>query len=175
MTNGKNGSWGLLKPIAVAIMLAALLRYFFFAHIVVEGHSMMPSFKDRDHVIICKICYKVAKPKRFDIVVFHATQKSDYIKRIIGLPGETIEYKNDVLYVNGKKIKEPYLDQYKKETTGLLTYNFKTKVPKGMVFVLGDNRRNSRDSRYFGPIPMDEIIGKGWLLFWPLKDFKVIH
>ncbi|MGV3489437.1 MAG: signal peptidase I [Tuberibacillus sp.] len=175
MPTVKKQSWGLLKPIAIAIILAAFLRYLFFAHIIVEGHSMMPSFRDRDRVMICKVCYKVSKPDRFDIVVFHATQRTNYIKRVIGLPGETIEYKNDVLYVNGKKIKEPYLDQYKKETTGLLTYNFKTKVPKGTVFVLGDNRRNSRDSRYIGPIPMNDIIGKGLVLFWPLKNFKIIH
>lgn len=175
MSTEKRSTWGLLKPIAIAIILAAFLRYFLFAHIIVDGHSMMPTLKDRDHIIICKMCYNISKPHRFDIVVFHATEKTDYIKRVIGLPGETVEYKNDVLYINGKPIKEPYLDQYKKKTTGLLTYNFKTKVPKGTVFVLGDNRRNSRDSRYIGPIPIDEIIGKGELLFWPFKDFKIIN
>ncbi|WP_077615063.1 signal peptidase I [Caenibacillus caldisaponilyticus] len=174
MTAVKKKSWGLLKPIAVAIILAAFVRYYLFAHIMVEGHSMMPTLKDRDHIIICKICYKLAQPKRFDIVVFHATEQADYIKRVIGLPGDTIEYKNDVLYVNGKPVDEPYLEAFKAKTEGLLTYNFKAKVPKGTVFVLGDNRRNSRDSRYIGAIPEDELIGKAVLLFWPLRDFKLI-
>ncbi|MFC4617324.1 signal peptidase I [Camelliibacillus cellulosilyticus] len=175
MADESKKSWGLLKPIAIAIILAALVRYLLFTHILVDGHSMMPILKNNDHLIVCKVCYAIGKPHRFDIVIFHATKRTDYIKRVIGLPGETIEYRDDVLYVNGKPVKEPYLNKYKAATTGLLTNNFKTKVPKGTVFVLGDNRRISRDSRFIGAIPVDEIIGKAVLSFWPPSEIKVIH
>src|SRR5699024_585294 len=114
---------------------------------------------------------------RFDIVVFKATKEKDYIKRVIGLPGDRIEYKNDQLYINGKQYKEPYLDKEKKGiSVGLLTQDFNIKtlpathsevVPKGHYFVLGDNRRNSEDSRIIGFVSKDAIIGKASLVFWP--------
>ncbi|MFC7392532.1 signal peptidase I [Scopulibacillus cellulosilyticus] len=165
--------WGVLSPVLVAVILAFLVRYFLFAHVVVEGHSMMPTLHNRDHMIISKISYKIWKPHRFDIIVFHATEKSDYIKRVIGLPGDIIQCKNDNLFVNGKKMDEPYLRPLKKVTEGPLTYDFTVKVPKGTVFVLGDNRHNSRDSRIIGPIPINKIVGKAELTFWPLSDFRI--
>ncbi|MBM7644337.1 signal peptidase I [Scopulibacillus daqui] len=166
--------WGILISVLVAVMLAFLMRYFLFAHIVVEGHSMVPTLHNRDHMIINKLSYKLSKPKRFDIIVFHATKRSDYIKRVIGLPGDVIQYKNDHLFVNGKKMNEPYLRSLKRQSIGPLTYDFKEKVPKGTIFVLGDNRRNSRDSRIFGPVPINKIVGKAEVTFWPLSHFRAV-
>ncbi|MBE6182895.1 signal peptidase I [Bacillus ginsengihumi] len=179
----KNEIWEWTKALLIAVVLAVVIRSFLFEPVVVNGQSMMPTLHNQDRLILNKI----SKPKRFDIIVFHATKTDNYVKRVIGLPGDRIEYKNDTLYINGKAYKEPYLAPYKKmykEQYGnntLLTENFKLKdvigrdtVPKGTVFVLGDNRRNSRDSRMIGVVPMDKIIGKANVLFWPLSDFKFI-
>lgn len=173
---GKSGksSWGILKPIVIAMILATFIRFFIFAHIVVDGQSMMPTLHDHNHMILSKLSYDIGKPHRFDIVVFHATKESDYIKRVIGLPGETIQYKDDTLYVDGHKVKEPFLASSKENTMGLLTYNFVVKVPKGTVFVMGDNRLNSRDSRIIGPISIKEVTGKAEMTFWPLSDFQIV-
>lgn len=115
MRTNKNELWEWIKAIAIAVLLAVVIRYFLFAPIVVDGLSMMPTLHDQNRMIVNKFSYKIGDPDRFDIIVFHATAEKDYIKRIIGLPGDHIEYRNDTLYVNGKAYKEPYLDQYKKE------------------------------------------------------------
>lgn len=116
MARKKNELWEWIKAIAIAVLLAVVIRYFLFAPIVVDGLSMMPTLHDQNRMIVNKFSYKIGDPDRFDIIVFHATAEKDYIKRIIGLPGDHIEYRNDTLYVNGKAYKEPYLDQYKKRS-----------------------------------------------------------
>jgi len=107
MVKGKNELWEWTKALLIAIGLAAVIRYFLFAPIVVDGHSMMPTLHNGDRMIVNKL----GKPERFDIIVFHAPEQKDYIKRVIGLPGDTVEYKNDVLYINGVAYEEPYLDK----------------------------------------------------------------
>ena len=182
MTKKKNELWEWTKALLIAVALAAVIRYFLFAPIVVDGLSMMPTLKDQDRMIVNKLSYDIGEPKRFDIIVFHAPEKKDYIKRVIGLPGDTIEYKDDTLYVNGKAYKEPYLDKYKKEAEGPLTYSFKLEetavgrktVPKGELFVMGDNRRFSKDSRHIGTIPMSKVIGKTNMVYWPIKDAHIV-
>ncbi len=128
---------------------------------------------------------KNTEVKRFDIVTFPAPDDpgKNYIKRVIGLPGDTIEYKNDQLYINGKKVAEPYLDEFKKELTDdqPLTYDFNLKdlfgaekVPAGELFVLGDNRRISKDSRIIGMIQEKNIMADVKFVFWPLDRFGTI-
>jgi len=104
MKKRKSDLWEWLKIIVVAFILAGCIRYFLFTPIIVDGYSMMPTLENRDRMIVNRISYLIGEPKRFDIVVFHAPEKKDYIKRVIGLPGDHIEYKNDTLYINGKKI-----------------------------------------------------------------------
>ena len=181
MKESNGGVWDIIKTVFIALVLALGIRTFLFTPVLVDGVSMMPTLKDHSRMIVNKIIYKIHQPKRFDIVVFHATPTKDYIKRVIGLPGDTVEYKNDVLYINGKPYKEPYLNQYKKETTdGPLTEDFNLEevigrktVPKGEVFVLGDNRRVSKDSRIIGAVPMDKILGKADVVFWPFSEAKI--
>ncbi|MDP4161486.1 MAG: signal peptidase I [Bacillota bacterium] len=181
MKKKKNEAWEWTKALVVAVLLAAVIRYFLFAPIVVDGLSMMPTLHNQDRMIVNKLSYEIGKPKRFDIIVFHAPEGKDYIKRIIGLPGDRVEYKNDTLYVNGKSYKEPYLDQYKKELgDSPLTYSFTLKdiigrdtVPPGELFVMGDNRRFSKDSRLIGTVPMTKVLGKTSVIYWPLKDAKI--
>src|SRR3954467_12422623 len=111
MTKKKNETFEWVKSILGALVIAFIIRSFFFTPIVVDGESMNPTLQDHDRMVVTKI----GEPKRFDIVVFHASEKTDYIKRVIGLPGDRIEYKDDTLFVNGKAYKEPYLDKYKRE------------------------------------------------------------
>jgi signal peptidase I len=183
MTKKKNELWEWTKALLIAVILAAVIRYFLFAPIVVDGLSMMPTLHDQNRMIVNKFSYEIGQPKRFDIIVFHAPEGKDYIKRVIGLPGDKIEYKNDILYVNGKAYKEPYLDEYKKQVMdGPLTDSFKLKdtavasetVPKGELFVMGDNRRFSKDSRHIGAIPMSKVIGKTNMVYWPIKDAHIV-
>ncbi|KXG10529.1 signal peptidase I [Anoxybacillus rupiensis] len=183
MAKQKSETWEWLKAIVIAVLLAGGIRYFIFAPIVVDGQSMMPTLHDRDRMIVNKLSYKIGEPHRFDIIVFHAEEGKDYIKRVIGLPGDRIEYKDDTLYVNGKPYKEPYLDQYKKQVIdGPLTEPFtledipggQATVPKGYLFVMGDNRRFSKDSRHIGFIPMEKVVGKTNIVYWPLSDARII-
>ena len=179
----KNEIFEWVKALVIAVLLAAIIRYFFFAPILVDGLSMMPTLKDQDRMVVNKIAYKIGDPERFDIVVFHATEEKDYIKRVIGLPGDTIEYKDDTLYINGKAYKEPYLDEYKEQVIdGPLTEPFtleeitgEATVTEGEVFVMGDNRRYSKDSRHIGTVKTSEILGKTSLVYWPMDDFGLVE
>jgi signal peptidase I len=178
----KNELWEWTKALLIAVVLAAVIRYFLFAPIVVDGLSMMPTLHDQDRMIVNKLSYKIGEPERFDIIVFHAPENKDYIKRVIGLPGDTVEYKNDTLYVNGKAYEEPYLEEYKKQVIdGPLTDPFtleekigRETVPEGHLFVMGDNRRFSKDSRHIGTVPFDEVLGKTSIIYWPIEDIRTI-
>ncbi|MFC4320202.1 signal peptidase I [Litchfieldia salsa] len=175
MTRQKNELFEWLKALAIAVILAAVIRYFLFAPIIVDGYSMMPTLQDKDRMLVNKIGYLIGNPNRFDIVVFHATEEKDYIKRIIGLPGDHIEYKDDILYINGQSYDEPYLVEYKKEVFDApLTEPFEIKVPDGHLFVMGDNRRQSRDSRHIGPVSIDEVMGKTNMVYWPFADIRMV-
>ncbi|MFC7393813.1 signal peptidase I [Scopulibacillus cellulosilyticus] len=171
-----------IRVFGVTVIAVIIIRTFLFSSYVVEGKSMMPNLQDGNRLIVNKIDYNISKPHRFDVVIFHATKNEDYVKRVIGLPGDKIAYKNDVLYINGKPVKEPYLKPYKGQLiTGQLTQDFTLKeytghstVPKGKLWVMGDNRRESVDSRQFGFVDMDKVVGKVDLRFWPLSKFNII-
>ncbi|RDU35518.1 signal peptidase I [Neobacillus piezotolerans] len=170
-----------IKAFLVGIIIFVLIRSFFFANYVVEGESMMPTLKDGNKLVVNKIGYQIGDLHRFDVIVFHANKREDYVKRIIGLPGDEIEYRADRLYINGKEFDEPFLEPYRKEILGeALTGDFtlkeltgKLKVPEGKLFVMGDNRLESWDSRHFGFIPAKNVVGKVNLLYWPITDLAV--
>ncbi|MEH7386388.1 signal peptidase I [Bacillus sp. JJ1521] len=179
MVEKRNEIWEWVKALFIAIVVAFIVRAFFFTPVVVEGASMQPTLHDQNRMIVTKI----GEPKRFDVVVFHATGDKDFIKRVIGLPGDRIEYKNDTLYINGEPYDEPYLDKSKQVVKdGPLTYSFTLRetpvgsdvVPEGHLFVMGDNRRNSMDSRHIGAIPIEKIVGKTNVVVWPIKEIKII-
>ncbi|GCF93624.1 signal peptidase I [Enterococcus florum] len=164
----------LIYFVVLGVILIAL-RQFVFTPVVVKGDSMDPTLLDGDRVI----ALKNTDIKRFDIVTFPAPDDpgKNYIKRVIGLPGDTIEYKNDQLYVNGEATDEPYLNEFKSQLTDgqPLTNDFNLrqlfgaeKVPEGQVFVLGDNRRISKDSRIIGMIQEDKIMADVKFVFWPI-------
>lgn len=107
-----------VKAFAIGIIIFAFIRTFFFSNYIVEGESMMPTLEDGNKLVVNKIGYQIGDLNRFDVIVFHANQDEDFVKRIIGLPGDEIEYKQDHLYVNGKKMAEPFLEIYREQTLG---------------------------------------------------------
>lgn len=146
----------------ITIILVLLVKKFVVSPIKVNGTSMMTTLHDGDIMILNIIGYRFDEINRFDIVV--VDEGNEYlIKRVIGLPGEEIEYKDNQLYINGKKVKENYGSQ--------VTEDFKVKVKKNSYFVLGDNRTNSLDSRHFGAFKKDRIIGKTSLIIFPFNRF----
>ena len=140
---------------------------------------MSPTFQDEDRVVVSKM----SDIQRFDVIVFAAPdiEGEHYIKRVIGLPGDRIEMKEDMLYINGKALQEPYLKENKdnnilnkltedfslKEKTGV------SKVPEGMLFVMGDNRLKSKDSRIFGYVSYDAVIGEVKFRYYPFKEIGI--
>ena len=153
------------------IVVVILVKIFVVTPVRVEGASMNNTLKNGDIMILNKLSYVSSDIKRFDIVVVKLPDE-DIIKRVIGLPGEKIEYKDNQLYVDGKKVKEKF---DKIDDKSLIDYNTSKlgsiTVPKGFYFVLGDNRANSSDSRVFGFIPKDRIKGKTSFTIFPFSRF----
>lgn len=159
-----------------------LLRQFVFTPVIVKGDSMDPTLHD-DERVIALLNFQV---ERFDIVTFPAPDElgKNYIKRVIGLPGEVVEYQEDVLYVDGQAMEEPYLREYKEALTDGLPLTLgpghKTsfsfgKIPQGKILVMGDNRRISKDSRSIGFIEKATVAGDVKLIFWPPEDIGLIN
>lgn len=156
-----------------------LVQQFLFAQVSVEGASMEPTFDQGDRLVL----NKVSSIERFDIVVFPAPDEPDkkYIKRVIGVPGDSIEFIEDHLYLNGEVIDEPYLNERIAAHDGTYTANFSMEdltgektVPEGHYFVMGDNRVNSRDSRNFGFISEETVSGETQLQIWPLSEVGLL-
>lgn len=163
-----------LKTMVFFLSIIILFRMFVFANFEVSGESMANNFHDGEKLIVSKLDYKFIKPERFDVIIFKANEKQDFIKRVIGLPGEKVEYKNNLLYINDQPIEESYLEQntYDFKLGDILQYD---KVPKNHVFVLGDNRTNSLDSRSkeVGFVSYDQIIGKVKMRYLPFNRFDL--
>jgi len=174
-------TWKWIRTILFAIVLALAFRSFLFASYIVDGKSMEPTLFDGNLLMVNKMIYDWQDVNHGDVVVFHANENEDYVKRVIGLPGDTISYKNDALYLNGKKVDEPYLDPYRKDDGEPLTKDFTLEeitgdvkeVPDGRIFVMGDNRRESLDSRYFGFVPIETVVGKVDVRYWPINQLAL--
>ena len=137
---------------------------------IVVGPSMLPNFENGQRLLVSKIAYRFHEPERGDVVIFQApnNQQDDYIKRIIALPGDTVEVKNEAVYVNGSKRDEPYITNPPNYTLDEL------KIPENSYFVLGDNRINSNDSHSGWLLPRENIIGKTWLSIWPYYRWGIV-
>ncbi|MDQ4126703.1 MAG: signal peptidase I [Actinomycetota bacterium] len=132
----------------------------------VGSESMVPTLEVWDRVLINKLAYELDEPERGDIVLFKSPDGGEdpLIKRVVGLPGDTIEVRQDTLLVNGERRREPYVNDEYRRLQG--PYGPRT-VPEDHVFVMGDNRGNSHDSRFFGPVPEENLIGEALFRFWP--------
>jgi len=176
----KNEFWSWFKVIGIAIIFTMSIRYFILSPVVVKGASMEPTFETGDKVIVNKVGPRITNYDRFDVIVFEIKEDKHYIKRIIGLPGDHVAYKDDVLFINGEAFDEPYLTEYKEGLLdkGDFTYDFTLEeqlgemtVPEGHFFVLGDNRRQSIDSRSLdiGFVSQDKILGTAGFVLWPFE------
>jgi signal peptidase I len=159
-----------LKTIGLSAILAMGIRHFVAEARYIPSGSMLPTLQINDRLIVDKLMYRFSDPQRGDIVVFSPTDalekqnfKDAFIKRTIGLPGETVEVKGGTVYINGTPLREQYLDEKPSYHYGPVT------VPEGQYLVLGDNRNNSYDSHYWGFVPRENIIGRAVIRFWPLN------
>lgn len=165
-----------VKSILLALILVFIIKTYLFAPYLVEGTSMSPTLHNHDKLYVNKIIYTLSEPKKGDIVIIKGQDKR-YVKRVIGLDGDVIQMKNDSLYVNGKRVNEPYLRPNKIEARSLglyLTEDFgPIKVPKGKAFVMGDNRLKSMDSRNgLGLINLKRIEGRSEFVIYPFSDVR---
>jgi len=143
------------------------------ARFIVDGLSMFPSFEGNEYLIVSRFDYLMGEPERGDIVVFHYPQAPDrdFIKRVIGLPGDHIHMENGQVFVNGEPISEPYIN----ELCGSQRCEYADwYFGEDEYFVLGDNRNNSQDSTAFGPIGREYIIGRAWIRYWPPESWGII-
>lgn len=167
------GKKSMIRDLFETVISAGIIAFFIITFIgqvtVVRGASMEPTLYDRERLIANKISYRFESPQRGEIIIFKPPFPTDrnYIKRIIGIPGDKIQIINSLVYVNDEKLEEPYIEYRSYENLSLIT------VPENSYFVLGDNRPNSSDSRYWGFVPRKNIIGKTWVLFWPLNRIRI--
>ncbi len=185
--------------IVIAFAIALLLKSFVLQAFYIPSASMEQTLKIGDRVLVEKLTYRFAEPGRGDVVVFEkdlggqvlpqedvgvldkiaesfkglfgfptGTQQ-DFIKRVIATEGDTVEGREGAVFLNGDRLSEPYLEQ------GVETTSFgPVQIPDGMIFVMGDNRNNSDDSRNFGPVPVDTVVGRAFVLIWPPADFDTL-
>jgi signal peptidase I len=168
--------------VGVALFVAIMVRTFLLAHFVVEGESMLSTLHTGDRVFVNKLSYRLHDPRRGDVVVLHeltGASERDLIKRVIALEGESIEIRNCEVFIDEdpndaappKQLIEPYLDPQVVSGTSWCEYG-PTVVPKDDVFVMGDNRPGSSDSRTLGPIPIHDIVGRAFVVFWPKAHWQ---
>lgn len=159
-----------VKSIIVAIALALIIRALLLEVFLVQGDSMMPTLRNRERLIVSKVQYYFQEPSLGEIVVFQAANGRDFIKRVIGTPGDRIEITRNGVVLNGKLLEEPYVMALPKEPYGPVV------VPENTYFVMGDNRNNSMDSRHpgVGFINEERLKGKAVLVFWPPENIRII-
>ncbi len=171
-----------LQALVFAFSIFALTYFFIAQPNKVKGHSMMPAFHNSDLLLTEKISYHFHPPQRGDVVIFKAPpsepcaiDQCEYIKRIIGLPGETVELHQGHVYINNHLLREPYLSpNVATMAEELLREDMPLVIPAGHYLVFGDNRPHSRDSRAFGPISATRIVGRAIFRYWPPNRIQII-
>ena len=166
-----------LEPVVLAFAIFMMVYLFLFQPHKVDGNSMYPNFHDREYILTDKISYQRGDPQRGDVVVFHAPPPytSDFIKRIVGMPGETVMVQAGYVYVNGQKLQEMYLpDTYATTEKSFLREGVPYKIPDSYYMVFGHNRGYSSDSREWGPISKKAIVGKAMFRYWPMDRIELV-
>ena len=168
-TNWKRFFLDILETVILAVVLFFGINAVS-ARVRVDGFSMRPTLEDGEYILVNKLAYKTGEAVRGDIIVFifPVNPQEDLIKRVIGLPGETISIHNGVVSVNGVPLTEPYI-------ASPPAYDGDWVVPEGQLFVLGDNRNDSRDSHQWQFLPLENVIGKAVLIYWPPQQWQAIN
>lgn len=176
------GEW--VAVVAIAIAAALVIRLFLFQQYYIDGPSMESTLQAQDRVLVNKLSYRLHDVNRGDVVVFDRVtspdRHDDLIKRVIALPGETLEIRSCLVYIDGVRLDEPYLDVEVQSQIdpvarcGSHTDATALVVPAEMVFVMGDNRLQSFDSRDFGPIEIDKIRGRAFVVIWPFSAWSFL-
>lgn len=172
----------IIQTIVLALSVFIIMYLFLFQPHQVKGNSMYPNFHDKEFLLTDKISYRFGKPQRGDVIIFKAPPSEpcaetecEYIKRLIGLPGDRIKIENGKIFINGKILKEDYLSPSLITSEGtFLKEGVEKEIPPNEYLPLGDNRAHSRDGREFGTIPKSSIVGKAWLRYWPLRQAGII-
>jgi signal peptidase I len=168
------GDWKRFTLDILETIVLAIVLYFGInavsARVRVDGFSMNPTLQNGEYILVNKLAYKTGHPERGDIIVFSfpADEGQDLIKRVIGLPGDTIRVDNGTVTINDRKLEEPYIAQAP-------LYSGEWTIPEDHLFVLGDNRNDSRDSHQWGLLPIENVIGKSVVIYWPPPEWKVIN
>ncbi len=163
--------WDWVRSILIAIVLALLIRLFLFEVFVVEGRSMYPTLHETERLMVNKVIYRFDQPKNGDVVVFEYEPGRDFIKRVIGIPGDKIEINTGRVYINDQPLEEPYLlDNMEMNDFGPI------EVPPGYLFLMGDYRINSMDSRdpRVGFVSLEDLKGRAFFIFWPPWEARAI-
>ena len=172
--SGQASDWKRILLDILETLILAVVLYFginaISARVRVDGFSMNPSLQDGEYILVSKLSYKTGEPERGDIVVFRfpLDPKQDLIKRVIGLPGESITVRDGKVTINGTPLEEPYI-------AAPPIYNGTWTVPEGQLFVLGDNRNESKDSHEWDFLPLENVIGKAILIYWPPPRWEFIN
>lgn len=177
-TSGGASGWAaffeFVKTIVFILVAAFIIRHFLIQPFVVDGSSMEPSFHNGEYILVNKVTYDLRAPARGDVIVFHPPGETDnFIKRIIGLPGDRVDIQGHQVSINGKPINESYLPSFAPLAPDEQA-SFNIVLQQNQYFVMGDNRDESKDSRVFGPIGKERIIGRAWLILYPLRDTELV-
>lgn len=161
----------LLETVVLAAALAYLIRGFAIEAFFVRGGSMEPTLHDAEVLFLNKLAYRFGRPQRRDVIVFRCPRPphSDFVKRVVALAGEVVEMRDGAVYIDGRLYEEPYLAR-----PGHFSFA-PTQVPPGHLFVLGDNRMVSDDSRAFGFVPLADVKGKAWFVYWPVRSARAVR
>lgn len=168
----------IIETFVIALAMFVLMYLFLFQPHQVKGNSMYPNFHDQEYLLTDKITYRLSEPKRGDVIVFKApkNEEYDYIKRIVGLPGETVKVDNCQVFINNQPLEEKYLSENICTSSGHFWQAGKSIVlSAGEYFVAGDNRPYSSDSRDWGTVPEGNIVGKAWFRYWPADRIGIIR
>ncbi|HTW47129.1 MAG TPA: signal peptidase I [Acidobacteriaceae bacterium] len=162
-----------LRDVGIAVVASVLIITFLYQPVRVEGTSMQPELRDQDRLFIDKFFFRFEKIDRGDVVVFHYPRdpEKSYIKRVIGLPGDTVAIRQGRVFIDNQPIDEPYVPRRYRDTRSM----GELVVPPDEYFVMGDHRSISSDSRDFGPVDRDLIYGKATFIYWPADNVGVVH
>ncbi|MGQ0744321.1 MAG: signal peptidase I [Acidimicrobiales bacterium] len=164
-----------IMVVAGALLIAFVVKTFLIQAFYIPSLSMSPALAVNDRVLVNKVTYRLGNVERGDVVVFRGDESEgskDLIKRVVGLPGDTLEVRDGNVMINGRVLDEPYLEP--DQTSQPLSQTSRWVVGADEYFVMGDNRSNSRDSRFFNPIEESAIVGKAFIKVWPLTDFSLL-